>query len=74
MVAMKGISEDELVSTGVDRERARDIKKLSLHFGRYQDFKRLTRLGVTIRPDDLPFDKGLIFAWIAEGEASGRSN
>ena len=42
-------------------------------FYRYYDFKRITKLGVTIRPDDLDFEKGLIFAWIAEGD-SGRNN
>lgn len=42
--------------------------------GRYRDFKSIMKMGVTVRPEDLDFDKGLIFAWIAEGENSGRGN
>lgn len=57
----------------MERERAKELTSLKNWFWRYSDYKRIIKLGVTIRPDDLDFEKGLIFAWIAEGE-SGRSN
>ena len=62
-----------MVSTGVSEDRARELTSMKKWFYRYYDLKRITKLGVTIRPDDLDFEKGLIFAWIAEGD-SGRNN
>jgi hypothetical protein len=72
--AIKGFSLEEMLQAGSDKERVKDIMSLVPFIGRYRDFKAITRMGVTIRPSDLDFDKGLIFAWISEGENGARSN
>lgn len=64
---------DELVGAGCDKDKAKEIMSMVPYVRRYYDFKAMTKLGVTITPKDLDFDKGLIYAWIAEGD-SGRGN
>lgn len=73
-IATKGISKEELISSGCSEDRARDIFEVVPLVRRYKGLETLIRMGVTITPKDLDFDKGLIFAWIAEGVGSGRGN
>lgn len=73
-VASKGISRKELLASGCEEEKADDIFKVVPYVSRYFGFVAMVKLGVTVSPRDLDYDKGLFFAWIAEGAGSGRGN
>jgi hypothetical protein len=73
-VVTQQISFDQLVDlVDGDSDKAKSIWETSKDVISYLKFKSALSLGVTIRLDDLPFEKAMVYSWIEESK-NGRKN
>lgn len=65
----QGIKIEQLIDlVDGDKDKAKDIWDTSKDVISYLKFKSALSLGMTIRLDDLPFEKAMIYSWIEESK------
>jgi len=51
-----------------------EILRVAKDVASYANFRSMTKLGISVGLNDLPFEKAMVFSWIQEELDNGRKN